>query len=45
VDALASQADRSVIARHDDRRADVAVAAGVDARLQREPQDLSAAAL
>lgn len=43
MNALASQADRSVIARHDDRRA--AVAAGVDVRWQRERQDLSAAAL
>lgn len=45
VQALVGKADRPLIARHDDRRTDVTVAAGVDVRLQREPEDVSAAAL
>jgi hypothetical protein len=36
---------RSVLARQDQRLTDIAVTARVDVRLQREPQDLTAATL
>ena len=42
---LVRQADRSALAGQDDRLADVTVPARVDVRLQREPEDLAAAAL
>ncbi len=45
VDALVSQAQQPVRARHHDRLADVAVATGVDVRLQAQPDQLAAAAL
>jgi len=39
------QPQRPLRARDDDRLPDVTVAAGVDVRLQRKPQELAAAAL
>lgn len=45
VHALVSQANRPILADHNDRLTDIAVAASVDVRLQREAQDLTAAAL
>jgi len=45
VNALVSQTDRLVLLGHDDRLADVPVATRVDVRLQRQAQDLTAAAL